>query len=96
MRSDDVTTFTETREHLRDKFDRAKETGRPIIVTNHGRVDAYILSPERYDQLVRSEELLESIEGLDRSMEDIQSGRTRPMRQAIKEIAREIGVELDR
>ena len=96
MRSSDVTTFTDARDHLREKFDQAKETGRPVMVTNHGRVDGYILSPERYDRLTEAEELLANLAMIDKSREDILAGRTRPMREAIKNIAREIGIQLDR
>ncbi len=96
MRSSDVTTFTEACDHLREKFDQAKETGRPVMVTNQGRVDGYILSPEQYDRLTESEELLTSLAMIDKSREDIRAGRTRPMRAAIQDITREIGVQLDR
>lgn len=96
MRSSDVITFTDARDHLRDKFDQAKKTGRPVMVTNHGRIDGYILSPERFESLMEAEELLHSIKMIDRSMNDIQSGRTQPMKKAIEDIAREIGVQLDR
>lgn len=96
MRSSDVISFTEARDHLRDKFDQAKETGRPVLVTNHGRVDGYILSPERYDSLIEAEELLHSIKMIDKSMEDIRAGRTQPMKNAIQDIAKELGVPFDR
>lgn len=96
MRSSDVTTFTETRDHLREKFDQAKETGRPVMVTNHGRIDGYILSPEQFDKFIEAEEMLRNLEMADKNIEDIRAGKTRLMRTAIKDIARDIEVQLDR
>ncbi len=65
------------------------------MVTNHGQVDGYILSPENFDRLVEAEELLKNLSTLDESISDIQAGRTFPIRKAIKDVAHEIGLELE-
>lgn len=96
MRSSDVITFTDARDHLREKFDQAKKTGRPVMVTNHGRVDGYIVSPEQYERLAEAEELLMNLKMVDQSMEDIREGRTQPIRELLRDLACEIGVKLDR
>ena len=96
MRSGDITPFTEYRQHLREHFERVKESGRPLFVTTHGKPDAVILSPDRYDELVEAEALLRSLETIDKSTEDIRAGRTRPMREGLSQLAREEGLDRDR
>lgn len=42
------------------------------------------------------QEGLRSLEMIDKGMEDVRAGRTRPMREAIRQIANELGVKLPR
>ena len=101
-RSTDITSFTEYRQHLRDHLRQVRETGRPLFVTTNGETDAVVLSPEAYDALAEKAEkaekaeLAESLALLERSKEDIAAGRTQAARQALKKIASELGLSLDR
>ncbi len=95
-RSTDITSFTEHRQHLRDHFEQVRETGRPLYITTNGETDAVVMSPEAYDALADKAELLDSLALLDRSMKDIQEGRTQPAKAALREIADELGLKLKR
>jgi len=95
-RTTDITSFTEHRQHLRDHFEQVKETGRPLYITTNGETDAVVMSPAAYDALADKAELLESLAMLDRSMEDIQAGRTEPAKEALRKIADELGLKLNR
>ena len=55
------------------------------------KTDGVVPSPETFDELAEKAELAESFAMLDRSMEDIRDGRTRPAKAAIKEIAEKLG-----
>ncbi len=95
-RSTDITNFTAHRQHLRDHLRQVRETGRPLYITTNGKTDAVVLSPEAYDELADKAELAESLAMIDRSTEDIRHGRTRPAKPALKKIADELGLKLDR
>ena len=95
-RSTDITNFTEHRKHLRDHLTLVRETGRPLYITTNGETDAVVLSPEAYDELADKAELVESLAMIDRSLDDIRAGRTRPAKPALKKIAEELGLKLDR
>ena len=95
-RSSDITSFTEFRAHLRDHLDACKATSRPLFVTGNGETEAVVLSPAAYDALLDQAELAKSLAMLDRSMEDIKAGRTHPARTAIRKIADELGLKLNR
>jgi PHD/YefM family antitoxin component YafN of YafNO toxin-antitoxin module len=95
-RSTDITSFTDFRAHLRDHIDERKATSRPLFVTTNGQTEAVVLSPAAFDELMDQAELAKSLTLLDRSMEDIKAGRTRPAKAALHEIANELNLKLDR
>lgn len=96
MNKIDIASFSEVREHLRDKLDQVKKSGYQVLVTNEGVPDGYIISPEQYDKFVEAEEILKSLASLDQSMAEIKEGKTRPFKEGIQTIAEEIGVQLER
>lgn len=95
IRSSDITSLSEYRKHLREHHDRIRKSKRPLYVTSNGATDAVVLSPEAFDEMVERVEIAESLTLIDRSMEDIEAGRVRPMREAIRDIADELGLKLD-
>lgn len=95
IRSTDITNSTELRQNLRVHLDRLKSTGRPLYITTNGETDAVILSPGIFDELVEKAELVDSLATIDKSVEDIKAGRVRPFREAMHDIARELGLKLD-
>ncbi len=95
-RSTDITSFTEHRKYLRDHLKQVRETGRPLYITTNGETDAVVLSPEAYDTLADKAELTESLAMIDRSVEDIAEGRTQAAKLALKKIADDLGLSLDR
>jgi prevent-host-death family protein len=95
-RSTDITSFTEHRQHLRDHLKQVRETGRPLYITTNGKTEAIVLSPEAYDELVDKAELAESLAMIDRGIDDIRNGRTRPAKPALMKIADQLGLKLER
>ena len=95
-RTSDITSFTDFRTHLRDRLNQSKATGRPLFITTNGETEAVVLSPSAFDQLMEQAELAKSLATLDRSMEDIKAGRTRPAKTALRQIAEELNLKLQR
>lgn len=92
----DITSVTEHQNHLDDHFRHVKATGRPMFVTAEGETVAVVLSPTTYDKLAEEAERARSSDMVERSFEDIQAGRTQPAKEAIEEIAAELGLTLER
>ena len=92
----DTTSFTDFRTHLRDHLDERKMTDRPLFITSNGETEAVVLSPSAFDELTDQAELGRSLSMLDRSVEDIKAGRSRPAKAAIREIAEELNLKLER
>jgi prevent-host-death family protein len=95
-RSTDITSLSEFRAHLRDHLDQRKTTSRPLFVTANGQTEAVVLSPAAFDELMDQAELSKSLTTLDRSMEDVKANRGQPLKQAVREIAKELGLKLKR
>jgi PHD/YefM family antitoxin component YafN of YafNO toxin-antitoxin module len=95
-RSTDITSFSDFRARLRNHFDQRKATRRPLFVTTNGETEAVVLSASAFDELMDQAELAKSLSLLDQSMADVKSGRGTPAKTAIREIAAELNLKLDR
>lgn len=92
----DTASFTDFSTHLRDHLNERKSTHRPLFITNDGETEAVVLSPSAFDELIDQAEMGRSLSMLDRSVEDIETGRTRSARAAVREIADELKLKLER
>lgn len=95
-RTTDITSFTEHRQNLRSHLEQVRETGRPLFVTTNGHTDAVVLSPEAYDALSEKAELAESLASIERSRDQVRRGKTRAAKAALKKLADELGLKLER
>jgi len=96
IRTEDITSVTAHRNHLKDHLRQVKATGRPMFITTNGETEAVILSPAAYDELAARAERAESLAMLDQSLEDIKAGRTQSAKDAVDGIAQEFGLTLER
>ena len=95
-RTTDITSFTDFRAHLRDHLDQRKANKRPLFVTSNGETEAVVLSPSAFDELMDQAELSQSLTALNRGMEDVKAGRGQSLKQAVREVADELGLKLGR
>lgn len=96
MRTEDITNVTRHRAHLRAHLQQVRQTGRPMFITNkRGETEAVLIGPESYDRIMEEVALSRSLTMIDRSMEQVKAGRGKPLRQAIQDIAAELGIELE-
>lgn len=96
MRTEDITNVTRHRAHLRAHLQQVRQTGRPMFITNkRGETEAVLIGPETYDRIMEEVELSRSLSMIDRSMEQVTGGRGKDLRQAVKDIADELGIELN-
>ena len=77
-------------EHIQE----LKATGRPAVLTVDGRPEIVVQSADAYRQLMEDHELLESIRGISRGMEQAKRGEGKPMREFLESLAEEHGISL--
>jgi len=79
-----------TKDHIR----KLKRTGRPAVLTVNGQAEVVVQSAEAYQKLLDDHELLESIRGISRGLEQAKRGEGRPMRDFLEALASEHGLSL--
>lgn len=76
IRARDIHSLTEFRKNATAHLDRIAETRSAEVLTVNGKARGVVLAPEVFDELVEKAVLLESLEAVDRGMEDAQAGRS--------------------
>jgi PHD/YefM family antitoxin component YafN of YafNO toxin-antitoxin module len=77
-----------TKEHIQ----KLKETGKPAVLTVNGQAEVVVQSAEAYQKLLDDHELLESLRGVSRGLEQAKRGEGRPMREFLQALTREHGL----
>ena len=71
---------------------RLKETKAPIVLTVNGKAAAVVQDAESYQQLLERMELLESIVGIRKSIEEFEEGQGMPLKEAWKQLQEKHGL----
>jgi PHD/YefM family antitoxin component YafN of YafNO toxin-antitoxin module len=79
-----------SKQHIR----RLKKSGKAAVLTVNGQAEVVIQSAGAYQKLLEDQELLNSIRGISRGLEQARRGEGRTMREFLEEIARERGISL--
>jgi hypothetical protein len=79
-----------TKDHIR----KLKKSGRPAILTVNGQAEIVVQSAGAYQKLLDDRNLLDSIRGIGRGLEQAKRGEGRPMREFLEALAREHKISL--
>ena len=80
---EDVKPLSEFRAHVTSCISQVGKTGRPVVITHHGKSAAVLLGVSEYERLMQRMELLEEI----REAEDqLAQGRGVSHETALKEV----------
>lgn len=87
----DIQKLSTFRQKASEHLARLKETGRAEVLTINGEAAGVVMSPQAYDKLMEEVEMARNLELIDRGMADVRAGRTRPIREAFKEMIEKLG-----
>jgi PHD/YefM family antitoxin component YafN of YafNO toxin-antitoxin module len=73
---------------------KLKRTGKPAVLTVNGQAEVVVQSADAYQKLLDDHELLESLRGIGRGLEQAKRGEGRPMRHFLEALASEHGLSL--
>ena len=79
--TEDIKSASDLKKHMREIFDHAHQTGRPVVVTVNGRPDMVLLDVSVFEKKLKAlnlSQLLAESEG------DVRSGRIRSARAFLK------------
>jgi prevent-host-death family protein len=83
--SEDIRSVTDLKRNTREILDHLHATGRPVILTVNGRADSVLLDVRVYEKHLQAGNLAKLIALAE---QDLESGRTRPARDFMKEFKR--------
>lgn len=65
---EDVTTLSEFRAHVTSCISQVRRTGRPVVITHHGKSAAVLLDVSEYEILMQRMEVLEDIHAAEKQL----------------------------
>lgn len=68
--------------------ERLKKSGEPVVLTINGKAELVVQDAGSYQRLLEAAEQIEALEFLRQSLEDVDAGRTRPMRTAVASLGK--------
>ncbi|NEP13336.1 MAG: type II toxin-antitoxin system Phd/YefM family antitoxin [Symploca sp. SIO2C1] len=71
---------------------RLKETKAPMVLTVNGKAAAVVQDAESYQHLLDRIELLESIAGIRKSIEEFEQGQGIPLKEAFQQLQEKYGL----
>jgi PHD/YefM family antitoxin component YafN of YafNO toxin-antitoxin module len=89
-----IYSLSEFQRNTRDHITKLKRTGNPAVLTVNGQAEVVVQSADAYQKLLDDQELLESIRGVSRGLEQARRGEGRPMREFLEALANERGISL--
>ena len=73
-------------------IERLQRSRKPQLITVRGRTAAVMIDDATWNEVQHKLDLLDSLEGLNESLKDIEAGRHRPLDDSIAEIRRRSGL----
>ena len=88
----DIHSLTEFARHTREFTRRLKKTGRPTVLTVNGRAEFVVQEAASYQRLLDLAARAGDQLKLDRSLDDLESGRVHPFEESVAKLkAKHIG-----
>ena len=81
--SKDMHSLTEFEHNSSALIKQLQETGQPLILTVDGTAQAVVLNAKAYQQLIELAERARSLTSIQKSLEEIEQGKTQPIEQAL-------------
>jgi PHD/YefM family antitoxin component YafN of YafNO toxin-antitoxin module len=90
----DIHSLSEFQRNTREHIQYLKKSGKPLVLTVNGQAEVVVQSAGAYQKLLDSQELLETLRGIGRGLEQAKRGEGRPMREFLEALAREHEIPL--
>jgi prevent-host-death family protein len=84
----DIHSLTDFKRRTAKFVAQMKSTGHPLVLTVNGKAELVIQDAASYQRLMERAENAEMVEFLQQSREDIEAGRTVPMREAVENLGK--------
>ncbi len=96
IRTSDIRKLSDFRQNATAHLDRLAKSGGIESLTVNGEAKGVVMGPRMFDEIADRIEQLETAASIRRGLADVAAGRTRPAKKAIKKLAKELGLRVDR
>ncbi len=96
IRTDDIRSLTDFRQHAAEHLARLAESGGVEVLTVNGEAKGVVMSPKTFDELAEKALQAEITEKIKRGMEQAKAGQLVDSEEAFREIANKHGLKFDR
>ena len=96
IRTSNIRKLSDFRQNATAHLDRLAKSGGVEVLTVNGEAKGVVMAPHVFDEIADRIERLETTASIRRGLADVAAGRTRPARKAIKGLAGELGLKIDR
>ena len=86
--SKDIDSLSNFKRNTARYVGRMKKTGKPVVLTINGKAELVVQDAASYQRLLDVTERIESLDFLRQSLENVDAGRTKPMREAIESLGK--------
>ena len=90
--TESIETLTNFKRDSTKYLARLRTSGEPLVLTVNGRAAVVLRDAESYQRFMEEFDRLQEL-ALQRGLEDVTAGRTRPMREALDELAQKHGID---
>ena len=90
-----IHSLSEFQRNTRDHIRKLKATGKPAVLTVNGQAEVVVQSARAYQKLLdQQQELLETVQGMSRGLDQAKRGEGQPMRDFLRGLAKEQKIRL--
>ena len=91
---ENIYALSEFNRNSKEFIRKLKKTGKPVVLTVNGQAEVVVQSAQSYQELLTQQELLSTIRGISRGLEQAKRGEGRPLRAVLEELAVKRGISL--
>lgn len=89
----EVRSVTEFQRNAKEFVGRLKDSRTPLVLTVNGRAELVVQDAGSYQDMLDRLEELEAVAAIRTGLQDLESGRVRPARKALKKLGARLGIQ---
>lgn len=90
--TEDIHPLTDFKRHTTEFMRQMKDTRRPVVLTVNGKAELVVQDAKSYQEILDRLERLEAVEAIRVGMKAASEGRVKPAREALADLANELGI----
>jgi len=83
---DEIYSLTDFQRHVKEHIERLKRTGRPEVLTVHGKAELVVQDAAAYQKLLDLLDRAEALEGIRQGLESMRQGEGRPAAEVFQDL----------